>query len=134
MNKKLEVQAVMTPFPHSIGVDQSVNVARQMMREHGVRHLPVQKGNEIMGVLSHRDLYSALSEMKAEDSEIKVENIFTPEPYMVELNTPVGEVSRRMASEAIGCALVVEKGRLCGIFTTVDACRTLSDVLQQQHV
>lgn len=34
-----------------------------------------------------------------------------------------------MAQEHIGCTLVTEKGKLVGVFTTVDACRVLAEVL-----
>ena len=46
MDSSTPIQAVMTTFPHSIGVDQTLQVAKEMLREHGVRHLPVQRGEE----------------------------------------------------------------------------------------
>ena len=38
------IGAVMTPFPYVVQVDDSVLVARALMIEHDVRHLPVKDG------------------------------------------------------------------------------------------
>ncbi len=38
------VQKYMTTSPHTIGEDQPMAVAHQMMREYKIRHLPVLRG------------------------------------------------------------------------------------------
>ena len=38
---KLTVGNYMTPAPHTIGVEQTVQAAADLMREHHIRHLPV---------------------------------------------------------------------------------------------
>ena len=129
MKEKLSIQSVMTIFPHSIGVEQSLAIAKQMMQEHNIRHLPVQKAGELVGVISHRDIHFALAVDKKDASEVKVNDAFTHEPYCVTLTTPVDHVARRMAQEGHGCALVLENEKLVGIFTTIDACRALAEVL-----
>src|SRR5262245_58277645 len=48
---------VMTPQPQTIGLDQTLDVAHRMMRENGIRHLPVLEHGELVGVLTQRDLY-----------------------------------------------------------------------------
>lgn len=130
MDSSTPIQAVMTTFPHSIGVDQTLQVAKEMLREHGVRHLPVQRGGELLGVLTHRDIHFVLSVDKRQPSEMLVEDAYTQEPYIVDIDTPVRSVARRMAQDGLGCALVVQETRLVGIFTTVDACRCLAEVLE----
>lgn len=46
----------MTTTPHSIGVEQPLSRAHAMMREHGVRHLPVLHAGKLLGMLTERDL------------------------------------------------------------------------------
>ena len=129
MNKELKIEAVMHPFPHTVGADQSLQIARDLMSEHEVRHLPVQKAGKLIGVISDRDINFALAVDKTEAEDEHVEDAFTEEPYVVEPTEPVYRVARRMAADHIGCALVAKGESVVGIFTTVDACRTLADQL-----
>ena len=54
------VQAVMTPFPYSVGPDAPLRAAREMMRSHEVRHLPVLGEGRLLGVITDRDIKRAL--------------------------------------------------------------------------
>jgi acetoin utilization protein AcuB len=54
---KPTIQKYMTPTPHTIGQEQTLQVAHDVMREHGVRHLPVLEGGKLVGLLSQRDLH-----------------------------------------------------------------------------
>jgi acetoin utilization protein AcuB len=126
------MKTVMTPFPHFVQVDDSLLLARQKMVEHEVRHLPVKDGSQLVGVLTDRDLKRALDPdlgLPPKD-ELFVRDVFVPDAYVVESNTPVDEVLDRMASEHIGSALVTSHGHLAGIFTTTDACRLFRDHLR----
>ena len=51
------VSAFMTPGPHTIGRDQTLAVAHRLVREHGIRHLPVLHGGKQVGDQSQRDLH-----------------------------------------------------------------------------
>ena len=50
------IDQVMTPQPYTIGRDQTLATAHQMMRAHLVRHLPVLEHSELVGIVSQRDL------------------------------------------------------------------------------
>ena len=39
---------VMTPFPHSVDLGASLLEARQFMKEHKIRHLPITKDGRIV--------------------------------------------------------------------------------------
>ena len=130
MNKNPEIQGVMTPFPHSVGIDQTVQVAKDLMSKHNIRHLPVQEGGRLVGIVSDRDINFALGFELKRDFELTVEDVYTPEPYVVELTMPLDKVATRMAADHIGCALITQNEKLVGIFTTVDACRHLGELLR----
>lgn len=126
----INIKAVMHPLPHSVGSHQSCEVALHMMQEHHCRHLPVQEGGKLVGILSDRDVNFALRIDKKEPAHLLVRDAYTPDPYVVGPETPVYQVAIKMAHEHIGCALVEDNGKLMGIFTTVDACRLLAEVLE----
>jgi CBS domain-containing membrane protein len=60
MNRIPSVFSAMTPFPHTVEVDESLLRARVLMVEHHVRHLPVQDRGTLVGILTDRDLKRAL--------------------------------------------------------------------------
>ncbi len=125
-----EIQSVMTLCPHSIGLDQDVKIAKSLMRDHNIRHLPVQQGGRLVGIITDRDIKFASGWSKTSESELLVQDVYTPEPYIVEPTTKLDIVLEKMVKEQIGCALVaIHKDKLVGIFTTTDACRHLAGLL-----
>lgn len=123
------IQKYMTTCPHSIGSDQPLVKAHQMMREHRIRHLPVMSGGKLIGILSDRDLKFVESFKDTDPKTMKVEDAFIPEPYTVDPNVPLNEVCATMAEHKYGSVLVVQNDKLVGIFTWVDALLALSDLL-----
>jgi acetoin utilization protein AcuB len=117
--------SVMTPFPYVVQVDDSLLQARELMVRHQVRHLPVKRGNSLVGVLTDRDLKRALDPDLGlpPKEELFVRDVFQPEPYIVDSSEPLDHVLEHMAAEHIGSALVTKGGHLVGIFTATDACR-----------
>jgi CBS domain-containing protein len=116
---------VMTPQPHTIGLDQTLDVAHRMMRENGVRHLPVLERGVLVGILTQRDLYflETLAGVKLEEDVVA--DAMSQDTYAVAPADPVGEVARAMAERRLGCAVVLERGRVAGIFTATDALELL---------
>ena len=60
----------------------------------------------------------------------RVEEAMTEQPYTVEPETPLDQVARTMAEKKFGSAVVLQNHKVVGIFTTVDACQALSELLQ----
>lgn len=52
------------------------------------------------------------------------------DPYVVDPQTRLRAVVHTMAVKHIGSAIVIDNGKLVGIFTTVDACRILSSMIE----
>lgn len=122
----LRIKDVMTPQPITIGRNQTLAIAHEMMRQHHCHHLPVLEHGDLVGILSQRDLYF-LESLSGVDVEIdKVEDAMTQDTYAVKPDAKLGEVCARMADEKIGCAVIIERDRVAGIFTSSDALRILS--------
>jgi CBS domain-containing protein len=62
MKQMPQIQKVMTPMPHTIGRDISIKTAFEMMREHRIRHLPVQEGGKLVGIFTAVDGMRVLGE------------------------------------------------------------------------
>lgn len=127
------VKKVMTPFPYSIDIQESLDRAKEMMSTHRIHHLPVMDQGIPLGIISHRDLLRTLDqEKKGEDSTLRVADVPREEAYVVDLSAPLDRVLQQMAEQRLGAALVVKDERLAGIFTLTDACRCFAESLRQQ--
>ncbi len=124
------IQKYMTYVPKSIGHDQAISQAHDVMRKLHLRHLPVLKGGKLVGILTDRDIKLVLGFKNANPETLKVEDAYTPDPYFTSPNTPLNEVVANMAQNKYGCALVVDNDKLVGIFTETDAYKALCDLME----
>ena len=122
----LTISDCMTPHPFTVGHDIKLSVAHEMMRKHRVRHLPVLDAGRLVGVLSQRDLYYRETFTDAKVGDVAVEEAMTIDPYAVEATAPLADVAREMIRRRLGSALVVEHGKVVGIFTALDGLRALA--------
>src|SRR3990172_5478042 len=56
----------------------------------------------------------------------RIERLWPKTPSTVAPNTPVGQVLKKMVDETIGCVMVVDGGKLVGIFSERDALMKLN--------
>lgn len=134
MKRIPSIKSVMTPFPYSVDAAASVDEALEFMREHDIRHLPVMERGELAGLVSDRDIKLMLGPDFAypSGSELKVRQAMVREPYIVDLNTRLDGVLANMAEHHLGSALVTRNGKLAGVFTVTDACRSFAEFLREQ--
>lgn len=125
------IAELMTPCPIAASPRQSLSDANSLMLSLGVRHLPVVEERRLIGVISQGDLRLFASLGKGEPSRIQVEEAMIPCPYAVTPDEPIAAVLAHMLKRRIGSALVVERGRLVGIFTAVDAIGCLRRLLEE---
>jgi acetoin utilization protein AcuB len=125
LNKTLTIKDFMTEDPYTIGQDQTLTAAHQMMREYSIRHLPVLNGNRLVGILSQRDLFLVETLKDVHPDEVLVSEAMTEVPMSVPPGALLVSVAAEMADKKYGAAIVVENGKVVGIFTTVDALRAL---------
>jgi acetoin utilization protein AcuB len=126
---KLTVRGFMTPSPHTVSARQPLSSARELMRDHRVRHLPVMHGEALVGVLSDRDIALAAALSGATFERLVVAEAMTPEPHTITPDSSLEWVATEMARQRFGSLIVVEHDKVVGIFTTVDALRALQEML-----
>ena len=122
---------VMTTVPITIGSGQTIGEAWTMIEEHGVRHLPVTNiEGKLLGIVSERDLRIVYAIAADAANRMVVDEIMVTEPYVVAPDASVSRVARAMASNKHGSAIVVDAGRIVGVFTSTDALHALADVAE----
>ncbi|NLY58547.1 MAG: CBS domain-containing protein [Gammaproteobacteria bacterium] len=128
------VEEFTTPDP--ITADESVMVddLRLLMEKHGIRHLPIVRGREVVGVVSDRDvrIFSGLS--AAEKFQVQASDIMAENPLCVTAGTPLDEVAYRMSERKVGSVIVKDdEGELLGIFTATDALNALIEIVRESR-
>lgn len=123
------ISKYMTTTPRTAGRNLTLAAAEKLMAESGIRHLPIVEGEQLLGILTQRDLRLAASLVGVDPEKQTIEGAMTDEPYTVSPETPLDEVVTTMAEHKYGSAIVVQNKHVVGVFTTVDVCRALSELL-----
>jgi len=123
------VRDFMTTSPRTIAAQDTMAQAHRMMREARVRHLPVVDGDRLVGVVTAGDLHLMETLKDVDPDQVKVREAMSTEPFTVTPKARLREIAGAMAEGRYGAALVMEEGKVVGIFTMVDACRALATLL-----
>jgi acetoin utilization protein AcuB len=128
------VSRYMVEQPWTIPRTATLADAHKKMREHSIRHLPVVDGSELVGVVSLGDLHllETIAEFSLED--VTVDEAMTARPFIVTGDAPLDEVVDIMAEHKYGSVIVMGRSGVEGIFTAVDACRVLADLLREVEI
>jgi acetoin utilization protein AcuB len=121
----------MTAQPWTIERDATLAEAYRLMRDHGIRHLPVVDSGDLVGVVSERDLHLLETVADIALAQIPVSKAMHERPFVVTSDAMLDEVAEIMADHKYGSAIVMGRDGVEGIFTTTDACRALAEVLQR---
>jgi CBS domain-containing protein len=138
----MTAEEIMTKRPVTV-VDESATLdqALRLMSEHEIRHLPVLRGEEVVGMLSDRDLRSlglsmaedpASLERLAARLRMRVQDLMTGDVISVGPATDVAEIIDLMLEEKVSALPVIDadESELLGIVSYVDVLRAVQDELQ----
>jgi len=119
----------------TVDVEDSMHDAVKLLKEKGIRMLPVLKKGKLVGIVTDRDLKrSAASDATTLDvhellylvSKIKVASIMTKDPITVPHNFTVEETAEVLLRNKISGAPVVDQnGDVVGMITQTDLFRVL---------
>ncbi len=129
MKWNLPIEEFTTPNPVTATESMSIEELRRLMREHGVRHLPVVRDGKVVGVVSDRDVRVAQGLSAEHSIQVCAADIMATDPVMVKASAPIEEVAYAMSDKKIGSVLVNEdNGEFLGIFTVTDALNALIEI------
>lgn len=126
------VSDYMSPFAQTIGREQTLSTAHRMMRDNEIRHLPVLEGGRLVGLVSQRDLHF-VETGDVNPEKIRVEEAMSTDVFTVRRDTSLVEAVEAMVNNKYGSAVVMEGGKVLGMFTAIDAQRALLHALLKLH-
>lgn len=123
----MQVIHIMSKHPETIGPDDTLAKAQQMMEAGEFRGLPVTKDGSIVGMLTERDLRQNRGHLE----HTKVNGAMTAPVVAVAPQTTVQEAARLILRHRVGGLPVVEKDKLVGMITTTDLIRALLEIVEE---
>jgi CBS domain-containing protein len=117
------VRDAMTPSPTTIDAQATVVEAARLMASQNVGSLPVVEGEELVGIVTDRDLVLNVLARDVDPHKVSVSTICTESPVVVDPAEPLDTALQRMAREQVRRLPVVEDRRLVGILAQADVSR-----------
>lgn len=133
MNPQL-VKDWMTRDPITITAETSLTAASRLMKDSGIRRLPVVEHGKVVGIVTWGDIRGASAsdatsltvfELKYLLDKLPIERFMTRHPITVTPTTTITRAAQLMLEHKIGGLPVVENGKLVGILTESDVFRML---------
>jgi acetoin utilization protein AcuB len=136
----MTAEEIMTDDVTTIDEGATLGAALEIMEEQGIRHLPVVRGREVVGMLSDRDVrglgVSLVHDLEALDRlqarlGAKVTTAMSGNVLTVSRVTDVKEIVDLILEEKVSAVPVVEEDTndLVGIVSYVDVLRAVGDAL-----
>jgi CBS domain-containing membrane protein len=118
MNEK--ISTIMITDVITVGPEDNLEQAKQLLEEHEVEHLPVVDDNKLVGIISYYDLWELNKDFK-EYSKIKVKEIMTRNVVHLEPNDKIGTATEVLLHHLFQAIPITDADRnLLGIVTNLD--------------
>ncbi len=132
MADTMTIASVMTPFPYSIDIKSHANSAKAMLAQLKIRPLPVTEHNLPVAILTDRDIRRAqdLGVDVSIGSDTKIRDIVDLNVYTVAPDESLHTVLMYMHKNQIDVTVIMQDGKLAGIFTSSDICRRYAELIQ----
>ena len=114
------IRDAMTEDPRSIGASASVVEAARLMREEHIGSLPVTDDEQLVGMVTDRDITTRVVAESADPKTTSVGDVYSRDLISVEPDKDLDDALRLMARHQVRRLPVVEKGRLVGIVAQAD--------------
>lgn len=119
----------------TVDVDDSMQDATRLLKEHNIRGLPVMENGKLVGIVTDRDLKKAsasdattleIHELLYMISRIKVKEIMTKNPITIPVDSTIDEAAEVLLENKLsGAPVVDDKGQVVGIITQIDIFRVI---------
>lgn len=129
----LPVEEFTTPDPVTAFTETPIEELIRIMSENGVRHVPILSGDQVVGVVSERDLKLVAALDASSKSLLTAGDIMSRDPVMVSSQDTLHDVAFEMSRRKIGSVIVNEGDKLLGIFTSTDALNALVEITAEER-
>lgn len=116
----MEIKNIMTKTVATINAEDTVERAAQMMKEHNVGSIPVCRGENVVGIITDRDIALRSAAEGQNVHQQKVKDIMTSNPVTGAPTMDVHEATRLMSERQVRRLPIVENNKVVGIVALGD--------------
>ncbi|MNS57590.1 inosine 5'-monophosphate dehydrogenase [compost metagenome] len=134
MKKREPVSHIMTKTVYTVEDTDDLRKVVDLLKQHSIRHIPVVKGKEVVGIISRSDInrltFGALFDNQDGTDEaildmLTVPQVMTSKPRTLTSETTIRDLAEIFTLEEFHALPVVDNGELKGIVTTTDVVKYL---------
>lgn len=121
--RTLIVSDIMSKNPFSLNEEDEILILEEVLELEKIHYVPViNKKNEVVGILTHRDFLAMLVSLKKETlkQKVKVSDVMKRNIQTIEAEESLISAAERFYKNKIGSLLVVSDKKLVGIITPFD--------------
>lgn len=116
----MKISTLMEKTIYRINEDSTVQKAAETMGKKHIGSLLVTKGEEIVGIITERDVMTKVIAEKRNLEVVDVKEVMSMPLVTVDKDTDGEEVIKLMAEKGVRKVLVTNKEEIIGIFSTSD--------------
>jgi len=132
MKKREPVSSIMTKNVQVVDIEDKLDHVLEVIRKHGIRHVPVVKNQQLVGIISKTDInrltFSSLFTGQEGSDEavfemLTISQVMSHKPRVVRADESIRDIAEILAVEEFHALPVVDSqdgSKLVGIVTTTD--------------
>ncbi|MBL7872958.1 MAG: CBS domain-containing protein [Cyclobacteriaceae bacterium] len=135
MKKREPVSSIMSKNVQVVNIDDKLDHVTEVIRKYGIRHVPVVKDQQLVGIISKTDInrltFSSLFTGQEGSDEavfelLNISQVMSHKPRVVRADESIRDIAEILAVEEFHALPVVDPAdgtKLVGIVTTTDVIR-----------
>ncbi len=126
----MKVKDLMVRDLVTVDARKSLEYALGLMREHGIRRLPVLEGSKLLGIIVQHDIEIAFRRPEV-ISETPVEWVMTKNPLVTTADTDLSDAIGVLVANKVSALPVMDGDALVGILSEIDVLKLLVSLLRK---
>jgi CBS domain-containing protein len=135
----LTVAEIMTREPYTLGPDDTLATARELLAEHHIRHIPIVSAEGLLiGLVSQRDVLAAADSSvfnpnggSSHESCVALSAIMTSPVQTADESASLRGAAMHLQKNKLGCLPILRHSRLVGIITDSDFVAIAINLMEQ---